>query len=133
MIKLLIYHIFNPILVSLAIKILSWEPPKGKPNPVRAEVTRKLAVPETIQEVIPPIKVNDLKPSIDYKQLLKEQAEAGNPIKPVKHRKPIDKDITCPGCGAPYTFIYSNATVALPHKRGRVQKEILSETQVQNL
>ena len=57
MIKLLIYHIFNPILVSLAIKILSWEPPKGKPNPVRARVTRKLAVPEALQEVIPPIKI----------------------------------------------------------------------------
>ena len=122
MIKLLIYHIFNPILVSLAIKILSWEPPEGKPNPVRAGVTRKLAVPEALQEAIPPIKITDLKPSTSYQQFLKERAEAGEPIKPIKHRKPIDKNTTCPHCGAPYTFIYSNATISLPDKRGRVQK-----------
>jgi hypothetical protein len=111
-----VYYILNllhPILVSLVIKILSWEPPKQKPNPVRAKVARKLAVPDTIQETEPPIKLTDLKPSLDYRQILKEQEEAGSPIKPVKHRKPISKDITCPHCGAPYTFIYSNATITL--------------------
>jgi transposase-like protein len=120
-----VYYILNllhPILVSVAIKILSWEPPKQKPNPVRAKVSKKLAVPETIQETEPPIKLTDLKPSLDYRQILKEHQESGSPIKPVKHRKPISKDITCPDCGAPYTYIYSNATISLPDKRGRVQK-----------
>jgi hypothetical protein len=99
----IVYYILNflhPILVAIAIKILSWEPPKQKPNPVRAEVSKKLAVPETIQETVPPIKLTDLKPSLDYKQILKEHEEAGSPIKPVKHRKPISKDIICPHCGA---------------------------------
>jgi putative transposase len=120
-----VYYILNllhPILVSLVMKILSWEPPKQKPNPVRARVSKKLAVPETIQETEPPIKLTDLKPSLDYRQILKEHEQAGSPIKPVKHRKPISKDITCPHCGAPYTYIYSNATITLPGKRGRVQK-----------
>ena len=121
----IVYHILNllhPILVPIVIKIMSWEPPKQKPNPIRARVAKKLAVPKTIQEIAPPIKITDLKPSLDYKQVLKEREEAGNPIKPVRHRKPISKDITCPNCGAPYTYIYSNATVDLPDGRGRVQK-----------
>lgn len=122
MIRLFIYRTFNPILVYLVIKILSWDPPKHKPNPVREEVTKKLSAPEAMEEILPPIKITDLKPSLDYKQILKERVEAGDPIKPVKHRKPIAKDITCPNCGAPYTFIYSNATIFLPDKRGRVQK-----------
>ena len=72
MLKLLVNHtvyyvlnILHPILVPIVIKILSWEPPKQKPNPVKAEVARKLAVPETIQETVPPIKLTDLKPSLD--------------------------------------------------------------------
>jgi hypothetical protein len=101
-----ILNLFHPILVPVVIKILSWEPPKQKPNPVRAKVSKKLAVPDSIQETAPPIKLTDLKPSLDYRQILKEQAEAGKPVEPVKHRKPISKDITCPNCGAPYTFIY---------------------------
>jgi transposase-like protein/transcription elongation factor Elf1 len=120
-----VYYVLNllhPILVSIAIKILSWEPPKHKSNPVRARVARKLAVPETIGDMESPIKITDLKPSLDYRQILKQRQEARKTIKPVKHRKPISKDITCPHCGAPYTHIYSNATISLPDKRGRVQK-----------
>jgi hypothetical protein len=73
----IVYYILNllhPILVSVVIKILSWEPPKQKPNTVRARVSKKLAVPETIQETVPPIKLTNLKPSLDYKQILKEQS-----------------------------------------------------------
>ena len=99
MLKLLVGHVvyyilnlLHPILVAIAIKILSWDPPKQKPNPVRAKVSKKLAVPETIQETEPPIKLTDLKPSLDYRQILKEHEETGNPIKPVKHRKPISSD-----------------------------------------
>ena len=87
----IVYYVLNllhPILVPIAVKILSWEPPKQKPNPVRAKVSKKLAVPDTIQETAPPIKLSDMKPSLDYKQILKERAEAGKPIKPVKNRKP---------------------------------------------
>lgn len=121
-IRLYIYRIFNPILVSLAIKVLSWEPPNQKPNPVREKVAKRIAVPETIQQTLPPIKITDLKPSLDYRQILKEREESGKPIKPIKHRKSISRDITCPNCGAPYTYIYSNATISLPDKRGKVQK-----------
>jgi len=118
MIKLFIYRIFNPILVSLAIKILSWEPPEQKPNPVREKVIRKLTVTNALPESLPPVE----KPAVDYEQILKEHTEKGAPIEPVKHRKPISKDIVCPECGAPYTFIYSNATVSTPGKHEKVQK-----------
>jgi len=124
-IKLYIYHIFNPILVSLVIKILTWEPPDQKPNPVKTEVAKRVTIPKSsqnTQEKLSPIKITDLKPTIDYRQVLKEHEEAGKPIQPVKHRKPISKDITCPNCGAPYTYIYSNATISLPGQRGKVQK-----------
>jgi len=118
MIKLFIYRIFNPILVSLAIKILSWEPPEQKPNPVREKVIRKLAVTSAFPESLPPVE----KPAVDYKQILKEHTEKGAPIKPINHRKPISRDIVCPECGAPYTFIYSNATVSTPGKHEKVQR-----------
>jgi hypothetical protein len=103
-IKLILYHIFNPILTAWAIKILSWELPKEL-NPIRDKVTNKLALPQLTQQVLPPIE----KP--DYRQILNEHELAGNPIKPVKHRKPIPKDTICPICKAPYIFIYSNATI----------------------
>ena len=63
MIKLIIYRIFNPILTSLAIKILSWEPPQQKTNPVRDKVTKKLAIPHIPMDVLPPME----KPLLDYK------------------------------------------------------------------
>lgn len=39
----------------------------------------------------------------DYKQLIKE-----NNIKPIKRRKEISFDITCPCCGAPKEYLYDN-------------------------
>ena len=68
MIKLILYRIFNPILTVCAIKILSWEPPKQKLNPIRDKVTKKLALPQLTQQVLPPI----VKPLADYKQILNE-------------------------------------------------------------
>jgi transposase-like protein/DNA-directed RNA polymerase subunit RPC12/RpoP len=118
MIKLFIYRVFNPILVSLAIKILSWEPPRQKPNPVREKVARKLTTPKALPDSLPPVE----KPKVHYQQILDEHAQKSTPIKPVKHRKPISRDIVCPECSAPYTFIYSNATVSTPSKPGKVQK-----------
>ena len=53
MIKLIIYRIFNPILTAWAIKILSWEPPHQKPNPIRDKVTKKLALPQLTEQVYP--------------------------------------------------------------------------------
>ena len=64
MIKLIIYHIFNPILTAWAIKILSWEPPNQKQNPVTQKVIKKIAVPKTLQESLPPIQIHHLKPSL---------------------------------------------------------------------
>lgn len=123
MIKLILYRIFNPILTAWAIKILSWEPPNQKLNPTRDKVTNKLALPKLTQQVLPPIE----KPLADYRQILYEHELAGNPIKPVKHRKPIQKDTICPICKAPYIFIYSNATIdSVKNKgvntKGEVQK-----------
>jgi len=66
--------------------------------------------------VLPPIE----KPF--YRQILNEHELAGNPIKPVKHRKPIPKDTICPICKAPYIFIYSNATIDSVKTKGEVQK-----------
>jgi transposase-like protein len=122
MIKLIIYQIFNSILTAWAIKILSWEPPNQKQNPVTQKVIKRIAVPKTLQETLPPIQIHNLKPSLDYKQILKLHEDAGTPIKPVKHRKPIPKDTICPICNAPYEFIYSNAVISLTDDRGMVQK-----------
>ncbi len=118
MIKLILYRIFNPILTAWAVKILSWESPNQKLNPTRDKVTRKIALPQITQQVLPPIE----KPLADYRQILNEHELAGNPIKPVKHRKPIPKDTICPICKAPYIFIYSNATIDSVKTKGEVQK-----------
>lgn len=118
MIKLILYRIFNPILTAWAIKILSWEPPKQKLNPIRDKVIRKLALPKLTQQTLPPIQ----KPLADYKQILNEHELAGKPIKPVKHRKLIPKDTICPNCEATYQFIYSNATTDSVKNKGKVQK-----------
>ncbi len=74
--------------------------------------TKKLTLPKLAHEVLPPI----LKPLADYKQILDEHELAGDPIKPVKHRKTISKDTICPNCNAPYSFIYSNATISSVQK-----------------
>ncbi|HEX9971402.1 MAG TPA: DDE-type integrase/transposase/recombinase [bacterium] len=42
-----------------------------------------------------------------YLQLLEQSKQQGKPIKPVKHRKPIDKNISCPHCQAPVDYIYN--------------------------
>ena len=122
MIKLILYHIFYPILTAWAIKILSWEPPNQKQNPVNQKVTKKIDVPNKPQESLPPIQIHDLKPTLDYKTILKQHEDAGTPIKPVKHRKPIPKDTICPNCSATYEYIYSNAFTSLTDNRGDVQK-----------
>jgi len=118
MIKLIIYRIFHPILTAWAIKILSWDPPNQKSNPIRDKVTKKLALPQPTHGVLPPVQ----KPLVNYKQILDERELAGKPIKPVKHRKPISKDTICPNCNAPYSFIYSNATIDSAKTKAKVQK-----------
>ena len=126
MIKLIVYRIFHPILTAWAIKILSWEAPDQKPNPIRDKVTKKLALPQPTHEVLPPVQ----KPSVDYKQILDEHELAGKPIKPVKHRKPISKDTICPNCNAPYSFIYSNATIDSVKTKAKVQKLVINGFQM---
>ena len=39
----------------------------------------------------------------DYKQLILD-----NNIKPIKRRKPIQLDIHCPCCNAPFDYLYDN-------------------------
>lgn len=58
----------------------------------------------------------------NYIELLKTAEKNKEPIIPVKHRKPIDKNLTCPYCSAPYLYIYSNATVKVKHRKRRIQK-----------
>jgi len=52
------------------------------------------------------------KPVKPWKERLAEAQEAGKPISPVKHRRPLPDDCHCPACGAPkeylYNFGYSN-------------------------
>jgi hypothetical protein len=73
MIKLILYHLLNPILTAWAIKILSWEPPNQKQNPVTQKVAqkviKKIAVPKTLQETLPPIKIHDLKSALVVNQI----------------------------------------------------------------
>lgn len=69
-----------------------------------------------------PKALTDISPSSNYLQLLKIAQEKGNPIKPVRHRKEISKTIFCPSCGAPYTYISSNAVIKVKHRSKPVQK-----------
>lgn len=60
--------------------------------------------------------------SFNYLQRLKIAEQTGHPIKPVKHRKPIEKTVFCPTCGAPYSYIYNYATIKVKHRHKKVQK-----------
>jgi len=69
-----------------------------------------------------PKALTETSPRLDYIQLLKIAEQKGKPITPVKHKKPIEKTIFCPNCGAPYTYIYSYATIKVKHRHKKVQK-----------
>ncbi len=63
-----------------------------------------------LDPLIDPTLDPDLPPAAktpEYQEILKIKELLGKPIKPIKHRKPICKDIKCPICGAPYTYIYN--------------------------
>lgn len=76
---------------------------------------------------------------LDYKQLLNEYKNTyGKELKPVKQRKgknTIPKDIVCPKCGAPHTYLYDNnggrgqylckVCSTTFHDKNRYQKDVI--------
>ena len=47
------------------------------------------------------------RPVKHWKQRLAEAQEAGKPISPVNHRRPLPDDCHCPECGAPRDYLYN--------------------------
>ena len=47
------------------------------------------------------------KPVKRWQERLKESQEAGNPIAPVNHRRPLPDECHCPSCGAPGDYLYN--------------------------
>ena len=98
------------------LKIFSFD--LGKPDSISTNISRKLLSnfvsppPRYSNECIE----NDFPPAQTYSppyylDILKREQVKGHIIKPVKHEKPIPKNLTCPSCLAPYSFIYSNAPI----------------------
>ena len=120
-IKYIFYKFLLPILVSLAVRILSLQmPQKGKKTKPRVATSKIASL--TQRELLKPLLEEDIKPKLDWRELLAEAERKGKPIKPVKHRKPYPYSDPCPGCSAPPEYHYNNAVVCLPHKKKRVQK-----------
>lgn len=101
--KLLIIHFLYPLvnfIISLDI---------GEPDIKKKSIGKKFfsshsdpLIDPTLDPNLPPA----TKPPL-YQELLKKAEEKGGPIKPIKHRKPISKNLKCPQCGAPYNYIYN--------------------------
>jgi transposase-like protein len=121
--KFIIIH----ILFKFIEVILSWD--IGKPDGISHSLSKKF-IQKTPQHIrpYPDPSLNPYLPKAiirhhpNYIQLLKQAAEQGEPIKPIKHRKPIAKNIVCPKCKATYEYIYLNAKVQPKHKNKKVQK-----------
>lgn len=120
-IKYIFYKFLLPILVSLAVRILSLQMPqkdyKSKPRVATSKVASL-----TQKELLKPLLEEDVKPKLDWRELLAEAERKGKPIKPVKHRKPYPYNEPCPGCNAPPEYHYNNAEVSPPGRKGKVQK-----------
>ncbi len=122
-IKFLILH----FLYYFVLKILSFD--LGKPDTISTTLSRKLlsnfrsSPPRYSNECIE----DDLPPAEKYSppyylDILKRELTKGHIIKPIKHQKPIPKNLTCPSCLAPYSFIYSNAPVYSKQNHKTIQK-----------
>ncbi len=109
------------------LKILSFD--MGKPDSISTPLSRKILsnfvspTPRYSNECIE----NDLPPAQKYSppyylDILKREQAKGHIIKPVKHQKPIPKNLTCPSCLAPYSFIYSNAPIYSKKNKKVIQK-----------
>ena len=109
------------------LKILSFD--MGKPDSISTPLSRKLLsnfvspTPRYSNECIE----NDLPPAQKYSppyylDILKREQAKGHIIKPVKHQKSIPKNLTCPSCLAPYSFIYSNAPIYSKKNKKVIQK-----------
>ena len=122
-IKFLILH----FLYAFVLKILSFN--LGKPDTISTALSRKLlanfspAPPrythDCLEDELPP--ANPYTP-LYYLDILKREQAKGHVIKPIKHQKPIPKNLTCPSCLAPYHFIYSNAPVHSKQNHKTIQK-----------
>jgi len=76
-------------------------------------IHKKVRKPLKVSETLPPL---EKKRNLDYGEILEKRK-----IKPVKHRKPISKGITCPTCNAPWEYICTNAQVSSSLQKRKVQ------------
>ena len=106
--KVFSFEILVYLLILLITKLLSFN--FSPQEFIRKKVRKSLEISETL----PPL---EKKRNLDYREILEKRK-----IKPVKHRKPICKGITCPTCNAPWEYIYSNARVFSSLQKRKVQK-----------
>ena len=106
--KVFFFEILVYLLILLITKLLSFN--FSPQEFIRKKVRKSLEISETL----PPL---EKKRNLDYREILEKRK-----IKPVKHRKPISKGITCPTCNAPWEYIYSNARVFSSLQKRKVQK-----------
>ncbi len=124
--RLIKFLILNFLYV-FVLKILSFD--LGKPHTISTALSRKLlsnfsSIPpqysnECIEDDLPP--ADKYSPPY-YLDILKQELAKAHIIKPIKHQKPIPKNLTCPSCLAPYQFIYSNAPVYSKKNKKLIQK-----------
>lgn len=102
----------------------------GKPDSIGSELakritkeynkpTYKLPTPSLNPDLPAALKGH---PVLNYLDLLKKAEQKGKPIKQIKHEKPISKELNCPKCNAPYTYIYSNSLKYSPKLKKKIQK-----------
>lgn len=99
--------ILTCILVKIAYAILSLE--YYPVDSQKTETTFKIFISKYLY-VDDPTLDPDLPKAIaptHYLQLLDQAKQHGLQIEPVNHRKPIDKNISCPHCQAPADYIYN--------------------------
>jgi len=109
-----------PLIVNLTVRILSLNLPQLPINQLRHQVTNRCL--HLQEDYLPPLIREEKELPLDYQQMIEKYLESGKPIKPVQHRKSIPQDLTCPDCGAPVEYIYSNSPVYSPSSKKKVQK-----------
>ena len=104
--KVFFFEILVYLLILLITKLLSFN--FSPQEFIRKKVRKSLEISETL----PPL---EKKRNLDYREILEKRK-----IKPVKHRKPISKGITCPTCNAPWEYIYiATPEYPLPYRKER--------------
>ena len=81
----------------------------GHQTTIWQKLLRNTLLPYAVKHYRPkwPETAKPAKPVKHWQERLKEAQEAGNPIAPVDHRRPLPDDCHCPGCGAPRDYLYN--------------------------